>query len=108
MASIKKIKSIDWNDSRSAAMMAAVPATGFTLDPSQGVLRMAGIGQRFPQFSLTGVVSNDPHHAFQSFTQDSFPGKWRVLFFWPKELTSVRPSSTAALRKRQREVPARR
>ena len=32
---------------------------------------MSGVGQRFPQFSLTGVVSNDVNHAFQSFTQDS-------------------------------------
>ena len=43
---------------------------------------MSGIGQRFPEFSLTGVVSNDMEKAFQSFTHDSFPGKWKVVFFW--------------------------
>ena len=57
---------------------------------------MSGVGQRFPQFSLTGVVSSDVHHAFQSFTQDSFPGKWRVVFFWPKDFTFVCPTEIAA------------
>jgi hypothetical protein len=37
---------------------------------------MSIIGQRFPQFALTGVVSSDPANAFQSFTHASFPGKW--------------------------------
>lgn len=32
---------------------------------------MSGIGQRFPDFSLTGVVSNDLDDAFQPITQDS-------------------------------------
>lgn len=36
---------------------------------------MLGIGQKFPAYSLTGVVSNDLEHAFQPFTQDSHPGK---------------------------------
>ena len=39
---------------------------------------MLSIGQKFPQFSLTGVVSNDLKNAFQPFTQDSFQGKWQV------------------------------
>ncbi|HSY44536.1 MAG TPA: hypothetical protein VK800_00655 [Steroidobacteraceae bacterium] len=37
---------------------------------------MSIIGQRFPQFALTGVVSSDPAKAFQSFTHASFPGNW--------------------------------
>ena len=36
---------------------------------------MLGIGQKFPQFSLTGVVSNDQAKAFQPFTQDSCEGQ---------------------------------
>ena len=39
---------------------------------------MLSIGQKFPQFSLTGVVSNDLKTAFQPFTQDSFQGKWKI------------------------------
>ena len=68
---------------------------------------MSGVGQRFPQFSLTGVVSNDVNHAFQSFTQDSFPGKWRVVFFWPKDFTFVCPTEIAAFGKLEKEFRAR-
>ena len=68
---------------------------------------MAGVGQRFPQFSLTGVVSNDVNHAFQSFTQDSFPGKWRVVFFRPKDFTFVCPTEIAAFGKLEKEFRAR-
>ncbi|TLY94987.1 MAG: peroxiredoxin [Gammaproteobacteria bacterium] len=68
---------------------------------------MSGVGQRFPQFSLTGVVSSDVHHAFQSFTQDSFPGKWRVVFFWPKDFTFVCPTEIAAFGRLEKEFRAR-
>ena len=60
---------------------------------------MLGIGQRFPDFSLTGVVSNDLDAAFQPLTQDSFPGKWKVVFFWPKDFTFVCPTEIAAFGK---------
>jgi peroxiredoxin (alkyl hydroperoxide reductase subunit C) len=57
---------------------------------------MLSIGQRFPAFSLTGVVSNEINGAFQSFTERSFPDKWRVVFFWPKDFTFVCPTEIAA------------
>jgi lipoyl-dependent peroxiredoxin subunit C len=68
---------------------------------------MSGIGRRFPHFALTGVVSGDARNAFQSFTQDSFPGKWRVVFFWPKDFTFVCPTEIAAFGKLDREFQAR-
>jgi lipoyl-dependent peroxiredoxin subunit C len=68
---------------------------------------MSGIGQRFPAFSLTGVVSNDMEKAFQSFTHDSFPGKWKVVFFWPKDFTFVCPTEIAAFGKLDKEFKAR-
>jgi alkyl hydroperoxide reductase subunit AhpC len=68
---------------------------------------MLGIGQRFPEFSLTGVVSNDLDSAFQPITQDSFPGKWRVVFFWPKDFTFVCPTEIAAFGRLEREFAAR-
>ncbi len=68
---------------------------------------MSGVGQRFPRFSLTGVVSNDVTHAFQPFTQDSFPGKWRVVFFWPKDFTFVCPTEIAAFGKLEKEFRTR-
>ena len=68
---------------------------------------MSGIGQRFPGFALTGVVSSDAKTAFQPFTQESFPGKWQVVFFWPKDFTFVCPTEIAAFGKLEREFRAR-
>jgi alkyl hydroperoxide reductase subunit AhpC len=68
---------------------------------------MIGIGQQFPQFALTGVVSSDPQRAFQPFNHASFPGKWRVVFFWPKDFTFVCPTEIAAFGKLDREFKAR-
>ena len=68
---------------------------------------MVGVGHRFPEFALTGVVSNDVKGAFQAFTQDSFPGKWKVVFFWPKDFTFVCPTEIAAFGKLEKEFRAR-
>lgn len=68
---------------------------------------MLGIGQRFPDFSLAAVVSSDPGAGFQPVTQDSFPGKWRVVFFWPKDFTFVCPTEIAAFGKLDKEFQAR-
>ena len=68
---------------------------------------MSGIGQRFPEFALTGVVSSDATTAFQPFTHESFPGKWQVVFFWPKDFTFVCPTEIAAFGKLEREFRAR-
>jgi lipoyl-dependent peroxiredoxin subunit C len=68
---------------------------------------MLSVGKSFPQFALTGVVSNDAQSAFQAFTQDSFPGKWRVVFFWPKDFTFVCPTEIAAFGRLEKEFRAR-
>jgi lipoyl-dependent peroxiredoxin subunit C len=68
---------------------------------------MLGIGQRFPDFSLTGVVSSDPKGAFQPVTQDTYPGKWKIVFFWPKDFTFVCPTEIAAFGKLNKEFQAR-
>ena len=68
---------------------------------------MSGIGQRFPEFSLTGVVTSDAKTAFRPFTHESFPGKWQVVFFWPKDFTFVCPTEIAAFGKLEREFRAR-
>lgn len=67
------------------------------------VFNMLGLGQQFPQFSLTGVVSNDMASAFQQFDQDSNKGKWKIVFFWPKDFTFVCPTEIAAFGKLNRE-----
>jgi peroxiredoxin (alkyl hydroperoxide reductase subunit C) len=68
---------------------------------------MLSVGARFPEFALTGVVSNDLNHAFQPIAHDSYAGKWRVVFFWPKDFTFVCPTEIAAFGKLDREFKAR-
>jgi len=64
---------------------------------------MSGVGQRFPEFALTGVVSSDARTAFRPFNHESFSGKWQVVFFWPKDFTFVCPTEIAAFGKLERE-----
>jgi peroxiredoxin (alkyl hydroperoxide reductase subunit C) len=68
---------------------------------------MSGIGRRFPEFTLTGVVSHEVKNAFRTFTHESFPGKWKVVFFWPKDFTFVCPTEIAAFGKLDKEFRAR-
>ena len=56
---------------------------------------MKTIGDRLPKFELTGVVSSDINNAFKVFNQQSHPGKWKVIFFWPKDFTFVCPTEIA-------------
>jgi len=60
---------------------------------------MLTIGDRLPAFDLNAVVSIDPDKAFQRIDQASSPGKWKVLFFWPKDFTFVCPTEIAAFGK---------
>lgn len=68
---------------------------------------MLGIGQKFPTYALTGVVSNDPAKAFQQFNSADQAGKWQVIFFWPKDFTFVCPTEIAAFGKLNREFTER-
>jgi peroxiredoxin (alkyl hydroperoxide reductase subunit C) len=57
------------------------------------------IGDKFPDFSVKGVVSTDIKTAFQDFTQASDKGKWKIVFFWPKDFTFVCPTEIAGFGK---------
>ena len=48
-----------------------------------------------------------PEQAFQPIDQDSFPGKWQVVFFWPKDFTFVCPTEIAAFGRLEKEFQAR-
>ncbi|MFL6580110.1 MAG: peroxiredoxin [Burkholderiales bacterium] len=60
---------------------------------------MLTVGDRIPAFDLNAVVSIDPDKAFQRINQASHPGKWKVLFFWPKDFTFVCPTEIAGFGK---------
>lgn len=59
---------------------------------------MLGVGDKLPEFSVMGVKPGFMVHekngesAFEEITQDSFEGKWKVLFFYPKDFTFVCPT----------------
>lgn len=53
---------------------------------------MLGVGKKFPEFKLKGVVSNDVKTAFKDFSNSDFKGKWIVAFFYPKDFTFVCPT----------------
>jgi len=53
------------------------------------------VGDKFPEFAVKGVVSTDPRTAFADFNEKSDAGKWKVVFFWPKDFTFVCPTEIA-------------
>ena len=68
---------------------------------------MLGVGQKFPAFSLQATVSLEKGKAFEKITDESFPGKWKVYFFWPKDFTFVCPTEIAAFGKLSRDFQDR-
>jgi peroxiredoxin (alkyl hydroperoxide reductase subunit C) len=60
---------------------------------------MLTVGDKFPSFDLKAVVTTDPKTAFTQINADSSKGKWKVVFFWPKDFTFVCPTEIAAFGK---------
>jgi lipoyl-dependent peroxiredoxin subunit C len=63
---------------------------------------MLTIGDKFPSFDLKAVVSTDPKTAFKQVSDNSDPGQWKIVFFWPKDFTFVCPTEIAAFGKLNR------
>lgn len=62
---------------------------------------MLQIGEKFPDYSVTATISTDKDEAkaFTTITGESYPGKWKLYFFWPKDFTFVCPTEIAAFGK---------
>jgi peroxiredoxin (alkyl hydroperoxide reductase subunit C) len=60
---------------------------------------MLTVGDKFPEFAVKGVVSANPQTAFRDFDQASDKGKWKIVFFWPKDFTFVCPTEIAGFGK---------
>jgi lipoyl-dependent peroxiredoxin subunit C len=56
------------------------------------IFRMLSVGDKFPSFALTAVNGTDPRAAFTAVTNESYAGKWLVVFAWPKDFTFVCPT----------------
>ena len=65
------------------------------------------IGDQFPAYRLTALIGGDlskvdaqqPEDYFATISSGDFEGKWRVVFFWPKDFTFVCPTEIAAFGK---------
>ncbi len=62
---------------------------------------MKTIGDKLDAFRVTGVKPGFNHpeengvSAFEDITESSFPGKWKVIYFYPKDFTVVCPTEIA-------------
>jgi peroxiredoxin (alkyl hydroperoxide reductase subunit C) len=62
---------------------------------------MLGIGGTLPEFSIIGVkprfnaIEEEGVAAFETITRESFPGQWKIIFFYPKDFTFVCPTEIA-------------
>ena len=68
---------------------------------------MLTVGDKLPDFSLTAVTSLDKDKEFTTITQATYPGKWRILFFWPMDFTFICPTEIAEFGKRNRDFADR-
>ena len=53
---------------------------------------MLSVGEKFPQFKVKATVSNDLNKAFVDIDNQTYAGKWLVVFFYPKDFTFVCPT----------------
>ncbi|MEV5651679.1 peroxiredoxin [Nocardia sp. NPDC052254] len=73
------------------------------------------IGDQFPAYNLTAVIGGDlskvnaqqPDDYFTQISSDDHAGKWRIVFFWPKDFTFVCPTEIAAFGKLNEEFADR-
>ena len=68
---------------------------------------MLTIGDRFPAFKLKAAVSLEKGKEFEIVSSEDHPGKWKVVFFWPKDFTFICPTEIAAFGKLNKEFKDR-
>ncbi|ALU21650.1 alkyl hydroperoxide reductase [Corynebacterium pseudotuberculosis] len=65
------------------------------------------VGEKFPEFELVALKGGDLHDVnasqpedyFETISLDKYEGKWKVVFFYPKDFTFVCPTEIAAFGK---------
>jgi len=68
---------------------------------------MLTVGDKFPSFALKAVVSLEKNKEFKEITDKDYAGKWKVVFFWPKDFTFVCPTEIAAFGKKNADFQDR-
>ena len=64
---------------------------------------MLTVGDKFPSFALTAVTGTNAKTAFAPVTNESYDGKWLVVFAWPKDFTFVCPTEIVGFDQLERE-----
>ncbi|MGY6587499.1 MAG: peroxiredoxin [Wenzhouxiangella sp.] len=57
---------------------------------------MLTIGDKFPNYKLKATVGTEIDSAFTDIGNDSYPEKWQLVFFYPKDFTFVCPTEIKA------------
>ncbi len=74
---------------------------------------MKTIGDKLEAFSITGVKPGFNQHeeggvsAFEAINEKSFAGKWKVIYFWPKDFTFVCPTEITGFDKLAKQFEER-
>ncbi len=74
---------------------------------------MKTIGDKLETFKVIGVKPGFNNHeengvsAFEDITESSFPGKWKIIYFYPKDFTFVCPTEIVGFNKLAQEFASR-
>ncbi len=68
---------------------------------------MKTVGDRLPAFRVPACVSRESGKEFADLTEQSYPGKWLVLFAWPLDFTFVCPTEIAEFGRRNADFADR-
>ncbi|KPF67213.1 alkyl hydroperoxide reductase [beta proteobacterium AAP99] len=74
---------------------------------------MKTIGDKVEAFSVVGVKPGFNNHeengqsAFEEITEKSFSGKWKIIYFYPKDFTFVCPTEIVGFAKLQKDFADR-
>ncbi|MCG3193935.1 MAG: peroxiredoxin [Thermoanaerobaculia bacterium] len=68
---------------------------------------MLTVGDTFPPFKLQSVVSLEKGKEFKEITDQTYAGKWKVVFFWPMDFTFICPTEIAEFGKKNSDFADR-
>ena len=74
---------------------------------------MKTVGEKLEPFSVTAAKPGFNNHeengvsAFETITESSFPGKWKVIYFYPKDFTFVCPTEIVEFAKLNNDLAER-
>ena len=74
---------------------------------------MKTVGDKLEAFSVVGVKPGFNNHeengvsAFEEINEKSFPGKWKIIYFYPKDFTFVCPTEIVGFDKLARQFAER-